>query len=64
DTLALNVTNVIALWQSNSNRVRSMAIVMQREGGSVGVLRVGSVTHPTLKPTLRLIYVPPFEFLR
>lgn len=62
DTVAVDVSRILAFWQRNPNQVRTFIVRFQEEAASVAELRVGSIRSAGATPALRVTYVPPFSF--
>ncbi len=62
DTIAIDITNIVGAWQSDSLAPRSLMLRVLPEGGNLAELRFGTSEHPTARPFLRITFVPPFRF--
>ena len=62
DTLVVDISTVVTLWQSFPDQVRSVVIRALFEAAAVGELRFGSTRTLGFEPALRVTYVPAFSF--
>jgi hypothetical protein len=74
DTVAIDITAIVASWQADSSRPRSVMLrtvairnprgldPTQGEASTLARLLFGSSRVPNARPYLRVTYVPPFAF--
>ncbi len=64
DTVSVDVSALLALWQDFPDQVRSLVIRLDLEGASPAELRLASTRMLGMEPTIRVTYVPPFRFVQ
>ncbi len=64
DTVAIDISQIVALWQASPDQVRTLVLRFLDEAASVAELRVGSTRFLGSEPAVRVTYVPPFSFGR
>lgn len=62
DSVSLDITNIIAEWQTNRGQPRSIMLRLFLEGSVLGEFRFGSSRRPDARPVLRITFIPPVEF--
>ncbi len=64
DTVALDITDIMRVWQADSSRPQSLMIRITPadEGAVLAQLFVGSSRSPGATPVVTITYVPPFRF--
>lgn len=62
DTVAVDITAVLQDWQANPSRPRSLMVRASPEAITLGELLFGSSRSAGAIPSIRLTYVPPFDF--
>ena len=64
DTVRVPIEIIVGQWQNNSNQPRTIVLRTGAEAASVAELRIGSSQWMGAQPALRLVYVPPFQFVQ
>ena len=64
DTVSVDVSALLALWQDFPDQVRSLVIRLDLEGASPAELRLASTRILGMEPAIRVTYVPPFRFVQ
>ncbi len=62
DTIRVDVTGQIRLWQADTAAPRTLVLRAVPEGSSLSEIRFWSSRDATRKPRIRVTYVPPLEF--
>jgi hypothetical protein len=64
DTIAVDISRILAFWQSDAEQVRTLVVRARFEAASMAEVRLGSTRTLGFEPLIRVTYVPPFSFVR
>jgi hypothetical protein len=62
DTIAVDISAIMAFWQSDPEQVRTLVVRAGVEAASMAEVRLGSTRSLGFQPLIRVTYVPPFSF--
>jgi hypothetical protein len=62
DTVHIEITNLLQLWQSDTTRAESIVLTAKSEGGDFAEIRFYPSGAALYRPAIRLTYVPRFPF--